>query len=122
LKLKSAFSNDFKKRAIGPYFQNIFFEHLGAEAHCLLSADNFRQLYIPPNFAHGFVVTSESAQFEYKCTNFYDPASELTIAWDDPDIGIPWPIEEPTVSDKDARGERLRDIEARLPRYTANAG
>ena len=92
----------------------------GRFAHCLLSGDNFRQLYVPPNFAHGFVVTSESAQFEYKCTDYYDPSSEITIAWDDPEIGIPWPIESPSLSEKDRKGLPLRELEALLPRYAGD--
>jgi dTDP-4-dehydrorhamnose 3,5-epimerase len=92
----------------------------GCFDHCLLSADNFRQLYIPPNFAHGFVVMSEVAQFEYKCTNYYDPSSELTIAWNDPDIAIPWPIENPSLSEKDARGRRLCDLGDLLPKYSGD--
>ena len=76
----------------------------------VLEADNFRQLYIPPNFAHGFVVTSEVAQFEYKCTDYYDPSSELTIAWDDPDIGIPWPVEAPKLSERVPAMPSTRDV------------
>lgn len=90
--------------------------------HCLLSADNFRQLYIPPNFAHGFVVTSEVAQFEYKCTEYYDPSSELTISWNDPDIAIPWPIDAPTLSEKDGRARRLCELGDLLPEYAADPG
>jgi len=92
----------------------------GRFAHSVLSAENCRQLYIPPNFAHGFVVTSESAQFEYKCSDYYDPASEVTIAWNDPDIAIPWPIESPILSDKDRQGLRLRELEDRLPEYVGD--
>jgi dTDP-4-dehydrorhamnose 3,5-epimerase len=92
----------------------------GRFAHYLLSGDNFRQLYVPPNFAHGFVVTSESAQFEYKCTDYYDPSSELTIAWDDPAIGIPWPADEPILSGKDRQGLPLRDLTDQLPRYAGD--
>jgi len=94
----------------------------GRFAHCLLSGDNFRQLYVPPNFAHGFVVTSESAQFEYKCTDYYDPSSEITIAWDDPEIGIPWPVDEPILSEKDRKGQALRELVDQLPRYAPARG
>lgn len=58
----------------------------------LLSAENKRQFYIPEGFAHGFLVTSDEAEFVYKCTNFYDPQSEGGIVWDDPEIGINWPL------------------------------
>ena len=67
-----------------------------------LSAENKRQLWVPEGFAHGFYVTSEEAEFVYKCTNYYHPQSEVSIAWDDADIGIDWPIEgEPNLSKKD---------------------
>jgi dTDP-4-dehydrorhamnose 3,5-epimerase len=79
-----------------------------------ISADDFRQLWIPPGFAHGFCVTSEAAQVEYKCTELYDAADEIAIAWNDPDIGIEWPIREPLVSEKDSRAPRLAEIAARL--------
>lgn len=77
-----------------------------------LSAANFRQLYIPPGFAHGFCVVSNVAQFEYKCTDFYDPGGEISIRWDDPDIGIRWPIESPVLSPKDAEGMSLSECTA----------
>ncbi len=83
-----------------------------------LSAENYRQFYVPPGFAHGFVVTSEIALFVYKCTDYYAPQSEMSILWNDPDIGIDWPIDEPQLSAKDAAGIRLADIAAdRLPKY-----
>jgi dTDP-4-dehydrorhamnose 3,5-epimerase len=83
-----------------------------------LSAENFRQLYVPPGFAHGFCVLSDAAQFEYKCTDFYDPDDEISIAWDDPDIGITWPLEQPLLSQKDAVARRLSEIGAEeLPVY-----
>ncbi len=66
-----------------------------------LSAENKRQLYLPPGFAHGFLVTSEDALFAYKCTDYYHPETERSIRWDDPRIGIEWPIEGPVVSVKD---------------------
>jgi dTDP-4-dehydrorhamnose 3,5-epimerase len=80
-----------------------------------------RQLYIPPNFAHGFVVLSESADFVYKCTQFYDPGSEGGIFWNDPDIAIEWPAEvldAIQLSDKDGRLPRLKDqLDAMLPMF-----
>jgi dTDP-4-dehydrorhamnose 3,5-epimerase len=84
----------------------------------LLSAQNKRQLYIPPGFAHGFCVTSETALFAYKCTELYHPEHELGILWNDPDIGIPWPVQDPVLSGKDRVYPRLAEVpESRLPRY-----
>lgn len=80
-----------------------------------LSGENFRQLYIPPGFAHGFCVLSNRVHVEYKCTDFYDPKDELGIAWNDPEIGITWPIESPVVSPKDAAAGRLCGQLERLP-------
>jgi dTDP-4-dehydrorhamnose 3,5-epimerase len=83
-----------------------------------LSAQNKRQIYIPPGFAHGFCVTSETALFAYKCTDLYRPEHELGILWSDPDIAIPWPIQDPVLSGKDRAYPRLADVpESRLPRY-----
>jgi len=76
----------------------------------ILSDANHRQMYIPSGFAHGYCVTSETAVFSYKCTDFYNPASEGGIVWNDPDINIDWPIKEPVLSLKDAGFPRLRDI------------
>ncbi len=74
-----------------------------------LSSDNKRQLWLPPGFAHGFVVLSESAEFLYKTTDFYAPEHERCIAWDDPDIGIRWPIDgAPLLSAKDQAGTRFK--------------
>lgn len=83
-----------------------------------LSGENRRQLYVPVGFAHGFAVTGEEAYFLYKCDDFYDPGGELTVRWDDPRIGIEWPITDPVVSDKDAMGLPLDEIDrADLPTY-----
>ncbi len=83
----------------------------------VLSAENFRQLYVPPDFAHGFYVLSEIAQVEYKCTDFYDPGGELSVLWNDPGIGIDWRLDaEPVLSDKDAAALPLAEI-AELPRF-----
>ncbi|KVP78405.1 dTDP-4-dehydrorhamnose 3,5-epimerase [Burkholderia ubonensis] len=77
-----------------------------------LTADNHRQLWVPPGFAHGFVVQSESAQFLYKTTDYWFPEYERSIVWNDPDIGIEWPIDgEPVLAAKDAAGKRLADAE-----------
>ena len=85
---------------------------VGAE----LSDETFRQLYIPAGFAHGFCVVSDFALFSYKCSDFYAPDCEIAIRWDDPDIGIDWPLSEPVVSGKDAQGLLLKDIDPdRLP-------
>lgn len=89
----------------------------GRWAGALLSGDNFRQLWIPPGFAHGFCVLSERVHVEYKCTDFYDRADEVTVAWNDPEIAVAWPISEPVLSAKDAAAPRLAAILDRLPRY-----
>jgi dTDP-4-dehydrorhamnose 3,5-epimerase len=83
---------------------------LGKVQTITLSAENKRQFYIPPGFAHGFLVMSETAMFHYKCTDFYSPKDEMTLRWDDPDLGIAWPLKDPLLSDKDAKGLRLRDL------------
>jgi dTDP-4-dehydrorhamnose 3,5-epimerase len=80
-----------------------------------LSADNFRQCFIPPGFAHGFYVLSDEAQIEYKCTSPYDPGGELGIIWNDPELAIDWPDREPILSGKDAALPRLADVLDRLP-------
>jgi dTDP-4-dehydrorhamnose 3,5-epimerase len=80
-----------------------------------LSGENLRQLWIPPGFAHGFCVLSETVHLEYKCTDFYDADDEIAIAWNDPEIGIDWPVSDPTLSAKDAAAPGLRDLVDRLP-------
>lgn len=72
-----------------------------------LSDQNLKQLLIPTGFAHGFVVISEFADVQYKCTGYYDPESEGTIAWDDPEIGIKWPVKAPSLSQRDQSGMSL---------------
>jgi dTDP-4-dehydrorhamnose 3,5-epimerase len=74
-----------------------------------LSADNRRQFWVPPGFAHGFCVLSERADFFYKCTDFYSPTSERSIAWNDPELAIPWPVSTPLLSPKDAAAPHLKD-------------
>ena len=83
----------------------------------MLSADNFKQCYIPQGFAHGFAVTSSVAQVEYKCTDIYDAQTEVGIAWDDPAIGITWPVKSPVMSDRDKQHPRLADV-PRLPQFS----
>ncbi len=80
-----------------------------------LTADNFLQLYIPEGFLHGFCVLSDVAQVEYKCTDFYAPDAELSVIWNDPDLAIEWPVDEPVLSTKDAEAPRLHDVLDRLP-------
>ncbi|MFA0399539.1 dTDP-4-dehydrorhamnose 3,5-epimerase [Vibrio splendidus] len=77
-----------------------------------LSAENKRQLWVPEGFAHGFYVTSDEAEFVYKCTNYYDPSSEVSIKWNDEDVAIHWPIndEHPILSDKDNKAVKLSCI------------
>lgn len=78
----------------------------------VLSADNHRQLWVPPGFAHGFVVLSEAAQFLYKTTDYWFPEHERSLLWNDPEIGIEWPIDfEPLLAAKDAAGKRLADAD-----------
>ena len=75
-----------------------------------LNEENKQQLYVPEGFAHGFVVTSETAEVIYKCTSLYAPEQEGSILWNDPEIGIEWPIEAPQLSEKDKNATRLNDI------------
>jgi dTDP-4-dehydrorhamnose 3,5-epimerase len=76
----------------------------------VLSGQNHKQMYIPPGFAHGYCVTSETAFFSYKCTDFYNPDTEHGIIWNDPDLGIDWPVETPLLSAKDAGYSVLKDL------------
>jgi len=79
-----------------------------------LSSDNARQLWIPEGFAHGFCVTSEEAVFAYKCTEYYHRASEHPVRWNDPDIGIEWPIKKPELSDKDKIAPLLKELDEEI--------
>lgn len=88
-----------------------------------LNEENMRMMYVPPGYAHGFVVLSESADFLYKCTDYYHPESEQGIAWNDPDIGIEWPIKELSseiaLSEKDKNNALLKDQPSdKLPHYS----
>ena len=82
----------------------------------VLSEENHRQMYIPPGFAHGFCVLSDTVDFQYKCTDYYHPEDEIGVIWNDPEIGIDWPIQDPLLSDKDKLLLPLADIPvAQLP-------
>jgi len=83
-----------------------------------LSAESFTQVYVPEGFAHGFCVLSAYAQFEYKCTDLYDPAGEIGIAWNDPAIGIEWPVTDPILSQRDRNHPTLAELGEKLPVYT----
>ncbi len=79
-----------------------------------ISAENHRMLWVPPGLAHGMLVTSEVADFVYKCTDIYSPADERTLAWDDPTVGIQWPLPagvHPNLSAKDMKGLSIGDVE-----------
>lgn len=76
----------------------------------ILSENNKKQFWVPPGFAHGFVVLSDTADFEYKCTDYYDSSDEGSILWSDPDLNISWPIASPILSTKDANAPRLVDF------------
>jgi dTDP-4-dehydrorhamnose 3,5-epimerase len=88
----------------------------------LLSASSFAQCYIPAGFAHGFSVLTPAAQIEYKCSEFYDPGSELGIAWDDPSLAIPWGVKRPLLSARDLQNPRLSEVLDRLPSYRPVTG
>jgi dTDP-4-dehydrorhamnose 3,5-epimerase len=81
----------------------------------VLSAENHRQMYIPENFAHGFCVLSDSAEFLYKCTDFYHPGDEVGLIWNDAKIGVQWPIQDPLLSEKDAKLPTLAEVMDVLP-------
>jgi dTDP-4-dehydrorhamnose 3,5-epimerase len=86
--------------------------NFGKWAGAVLSGDNHRQIWVPPGFAHGFVVLSESAQFLYKTTDFWYPEHERCLLWNDPAIGIEWPLDfEPVLAAKDAAGRSLSEAE-----------
>jgi dTDP-4-dehydrorhamnose 3,5-epimerase len=82
-----------------------------------LKAESFRQLYVPEGFAHGFAVLSTTADVEYKCTDVYDPGSELCVRWNDPVLAIDWPIADPLLSDRDRSAPTLAQVGDRLPVY-----
>ena len=80
-----------------------------------ISADNFKQCFVPQGFAHGFCVVSPVAQVEYKCTDVYDPADEIGVAWNDPALGITWPVAQPGLSDRDRSHQPLAQVMDLLP-------
>jgi dTDP-4-dehydrorhamnose 3,5-epimerase len=90
-----------------------FGRHVAVE----LNEDNRRQFWVPRGFAHGFVVRSDTADFFYKCDEFYSPAEEMVLRWDDPQLGIDWHCEAPKVSARDSQGRSLAQLDGLLPRY-----
>ena len=82
-----------------------------------LTAESFRQYYIPPGFAHGFSVLSPVAEIEYKCTDLYDPAGQIGLAWNDPALNIRWGVSAPILSDRDRANPTIQEAQDRLPRY-----
>lgn len=82
-----------------------------------LSAENRRQVYVPPGCAHGFCVTSDRAAFLYKCTDYYAPGNERGIIWNDPVLAIPWPVTTPILSAKDQAYKSLDEMASALPQY-----
>jgi dTDP-4-dehydrorhamnose 3,5-epimerase len=82
-----------------------------------LSAGDFRQMYIPPGFVHGFCVLSAAARVAYKCTELYDSADEYGVVFDDPDLAVDWPVQAPILSEKDRKNPTLAQLHGRLPAY-----
>jgi len=91
--------------------------HFGKWTSALITGENFKQMFVPEGFAHGFAVLSDVVDVEYKCTGYYDPADELTVLWNDPAIGIDWPVNEPTLSGRDRSARPLLELVDRLPRF-----
>ena len=92
-----------------------FGQHVKVE----LNEENRRQFWIPRGFAHGFCVLSEAADFFYKCDDYYSPADELVLKWDDPELGIDWGVISPELSQRDRDGRRLAQLAATLPKFEA---
>ena len=84
-----------------------------------LSADNFRQCYIPPGFAHGFCVETPVAEVEYKCTALYDKSQEIGVAWNSPEIGVVWPVTAPLLSERDLKLPTLTEALSTLPQWAS---
>ena len=92
--------------------------HFGRWTAVTLTSETKNQFYIPPGFAHGFCVLSDTALFAYKCTDIYFPGNEVGFRWDDPEVGIQWPVEKPLLSPKDIALPLLRELAPeRLPAY-----
>ena len=92
--------------------------HFGKWYGTNLSGENRRQIYVPEGFAHGFCTLSAEADVVYKCTDLYSPENERSLIWNDPDVNISWPIEKPSLSEKDAAGLKLADLKDNdLPDY-----
>ena len=87
-----------------------------------LSARNFRQIFVPIGFAHGFCVLSPTAEVEYKCSDIYDPSQEICLRWDDPEVGIEWPTASPLLSEKDTQGKLLRELHGDLSCFEKAVG
>ena len=85
-------------------------ETFGKWFGAILSGENKMQMYVPEGFAHGFAVLSETADVIYKCTTLYEPSQDRCLMWNDPDIGIDWPVDRPLVSEKDKKGVKFRDL------------
>jgi len=83
---------------------------LGLWVSVLLSAENKRQFWVPPGFAHGFCVLSDSADFQYKCTDYYDPLDESGIIWNDPTLNINWGVDNPMISEKDKLQKSFHEV------------
>jgi dTDP-4-dehydrorhamnose 3,5-epimerase len=86
----------------------------------LLSADNFLQLFIPAGFLHGFCVTSDFAEVQYKCTDFYDATDEIGVRWDDPELKIKWPLPLPQLSERDKAFPAFADMRAQFEAYRSH--
>lgn len=82
----------------------------GKWAGVTLSEENKKQFWVPPGLAHGFVTLSDVVDFEYKCTDYYDPSDESCLMWNDPEIGIEWPLDAPKLSEKDAQGKSFKEL------------
>ena len=94
--------------------------HFGKWTSVLLSANDYNQIFIPAGFAHGFLALTETVQFLYKCSDFYDPSDEHGVLWNDPDINISWGVVSPLVSERDSKNSKLIDIPREfLPRYSS---
>ena len=83
-----------------------FGQYVGIE----LTEDNHRQFWVPPGYAHGFCVLTDTADFQYKCTDYYDSSDEGGLIWNDPDVAIEWPIDQPLLSDKDSKLPTLKEL------------